>query len=67
MKTEWYLLYGGSSVDGRGDAVYKGRTIEKSEALAFYVKHIKDNPYSTGKVQIVTDGYIKRAEMKDLT
>ena len=64
---EWYLLYGGSSADGRGDAVYKGRTIEKSEALAFYVKHIKDNPYSTGKVQIITNQYIYRAGIKDLT
>ena len=67
MTTEWYLLYGGASADGRGEGVYKGRTEIKSRAFTFYCEHIKDNPYSTGKVMIVTDTYIKQAKLKDLS
>ena len=50
----WFLLYGGTSEDGRGDGRYIGRT---TDVLAAY-KHYRDcaeNPYSVGKVVIVTD------------
>ena len=53
MKT-WYLLYDGSSPDGRGDAKYIGRTVIKKEAERHHEKTRK-NPYSTGYVMAVTD------------
>lgn len=53
--TSWFLLYGGSSEDGRGNPVYKGRTTQPDVALAFFRKNIKNNPYSTGNVTLVTD------------
>lgn len=53
--TSWFLLYGGSSEDGMGPPVYKGRTIHPDAALTFYRKNIKNNPYSTGNVTLITD------------
>ena len=50
----WFLLYGGNSSDGRGQGVYCGRTIDKHRAKKHY-DSCKDNPYSTGKVVIVSD------------
>ena len=49
----WYLLFDGSSPDGRGNPNYIGRTTDKKKAVAHYKKC--KSPYSTGKVIIVTD------------
>lgn len=50
----WYLLYDGTSVDGRGDPKYIGRTLSEEDAIA-HNNRCKTNPYSTGKVVIVTE------------
>lgn len=50
----WYLLFDGSSPDGRGTANYIGRTLSRQEAKRFLKKN-SDNPYWTGYVLIVTD------------
>lgn len=50
----WYLLYGGISEDGRGPGTYIGRTTNKAKAQKHDAVCRKD-PYSTGKVVIVTD------------
>ena len=50
----WYLLYTGTSTDGRGPGVYVGRTTSKLTAYHHYQTE-RANPYSTGGVQIVTD------------
>ncbi len=50
-----YLLYGGSSVDGRGPGEYKGRTTDVNVAAKYYVEEILANPYSIGYVEAVTD------------
>ncbi len=50
-----YLLYGGSSVDGRGRGEYKGRTTDVNVAAKYYVEEILANPYSIGYVEAVTD------------
>ena len=56
MNTEhtWFLLFDGSSVDGRGFPRYIGRTIDKYAARLHY-DNVKNNPYSIGKVEIITD------------
>lgn len=53
MERRWYLLYSGSSADGRGHPSYVGRTIHESIAM----EHWKTctSPYSNGKVVIVDD------------
>jgi len=51
---KWYLLFEGSSPDGRGDPNYKGRTKSATKAKEHFDK-CANNPYSTGKVVIVTD------------
>ena len=56
----WYLLFDGSSADGRGQGRYIGRTTDKEAARKHYMKCAKD-PYSTGRVDIVTDTKIERA------
>lgn len=53
MKT-WYLLYDGSSADGRGTPRYIGRTLDKVVAERHY-KKCENDPYCTGKVIIITD------------
>lgn len=55
----WYLLYDGDSVDGMGHAKYAGRTCIFVDALSHYLK-CKNNPYSTGYVEIVTDYKLER-------
>jgi hypothetical protein len=50
----WYLLYDGHSEDGSGQGHYAQRTTDKTVARKHYEK-CKKNPYSTGKVVIVTD------------
>lgn len=54
MKETWFLLFDGSSPDGRGSAEFKMRTLDKEIALRHW-KRCKDNPYSTGYVLIITD------------
>jgi hypothetical protein len=51
----WFLLFSGSSPDGRGNPHYSKRTTDKAEARRHYERCKKD-PYSVGKVQIITDG-----------
>lgn len=50
----WYLLYGGSSVDGSGPGTYIGRTTESDVAFK-HAKKCASDPYSTGYVIAVTD------------
>jgi hypothetical protein len=53
----WYLLFDGSSTDGRGEPKYTGRTTHKELAKKHF-KKVDKNPYSTGKVMIANDfGY----------
>lgn len=52
-----YLLYNGISCDGTGNPVYIGRTQSIQEAEEHF-KKCKKNPYSIGKVEIVTDSAI---------
>ena len=54
MTETLYLLFDGTSEDGRGDGTYCGRTTDKSVARKHY-DECKSNPYSVGKVIVVTD------------
>ena len=54
MTEIWYVLYGGTSVDGRGPGLYVGRTTDEKVALEHYHKCRKD-PYSTGYVLVYMD------------
>lgn len=58
----WFLMYGGSSEDGRGPGQYLGRTFHPCHALTFYRKHIKGNPYSTGYITAVFDGHTEHVD-----
>lgn len=62
--SKWYLLYGGESADGRGEGIYKGRTLDP-EVAHTHLLSIVDNPYSIGKVVIVTDDKLKMATLVD--
>jgi hypothetical protein len=55
----WFLLYGRTSVDGRGSANYEGRTTLKEVALRHF-QQMDLNPYSVGHVVKVTDSSFKR-------
>lgn len=61
---ECYLLFGGTSPDGRGELSYVGRTESKGEAARHY-KKVKSSPYSIGKVMIVNDSEFKLAFLSD--
>lgn len=50
----WYILFGGTSEDGRGRGTYIGRTTDKTVAKKHY-EHCRKDPYSTGRVVIYTD------------
>ncbi len=50
----WYLLYGGSSEDGRGPGKYIGRTTESDVAFK-HARECASDPYSTGYVIALTD------------
>lgn len=54
MSETWFLLFDGSSPDGRGFPEYVGRTTDAKAAKKHFTKCHK-NPYSTGSVFIVTD------------
>ena len=49
-----YLLYSGSSSDGRGEGTYIGRTTDIDKAIEHF-NLINKSTYSTGKVVCVTD------------
>ena len=55
----WYLLYDGSSTDGRGTPDYVGRTTDKSVAEK-HANRCSENPYCTGYVLEVSDSKAKR-------
>lgn len=63
---KWYLMYDGSSPDGRGGAKYFGRTTDREIAEEFYLSN-KKNPYWTGYVDIVTYDKITRMSIRDKT
>jgi hypothetical protein len=50
----WYLLFEGSSQDGRGIGTYCGRTTDQDVARKHYEKLVL-NQLSIGRVEIVTD------------
>ena len=50
----WFLLYDGTSVDGRGNPHYAGRTLDVKVAKDHLRKCMRD-PYSIGNVRVVTD------------
>lgn len=50
----WYLLYGGTSEDGRGHPRYCGRTTDMSKAAKHFAE-CESNPYSIGEVRIITE------------
>lgn len=60
----WYLLFDGSSPDGRGEPKYVGRTTHKEEAKKHFNK-VESSPYSTGKVMIANDFAYRRATPTD--
>lgn len=64
MTETWYLLFGGSSPDGRGEGGYVGRTIDKKLAFKHFNRISKD-PYSTGYVTVITDTSVHRATLED--
>ena len=60
MNPTWFLLFGGSSPDGRGDPEYVGRTLDADEARKHFLACQKD-PYSKGCVKIASDKSYTRA------
>jgi hypothetical protein len=56
----WYLLYGGTSEDGSGPGTYMSRTTDKTAARRHYTE-CRKNPYSVGKVTIITDTKLEQA------
>lgn len=50
----WFLLYGGISIDGRGESHYCGRTTDIEVAKQYY-KNCADNPFNNGGVIAFTD------------
>lgn len=56
INPDWYLLYNGTSEDGRGVPKYAGRTSNPYEALSFYRTQIKKaGPYAIGQIKRFTD------------
>ena len=55
-KQTWYILYGGTSVDGRGDEVFVERTTNYKKAKKHLKRNAK-NPYFLGSVDVITDEY----------
>ena len=59
----WYLLYSGSSEDGRGYPQYTGRTLSKEVAYKHYLE-VSKSPYSFGRVIIISDDREELANSK---
>jgi hypothetical protein len=55
----WYLLYDGSSTDGRGSAKFIGRTLSEEFAKK-HNEECKSSPYSFGYVEVVTNYNLTR-------
>ena len=62
----WYLLFGGSSQDGRGTGTYFGRTTDQNAAREHY-DSLVTNPFSIGRVEVVTDERIVGAARGRMT
>lgn len=60
-----YILYGGTSEDGRGYPKFESYTNDWRVAQAFYMKNIHNNPYSTGHVAIMTKKSYRHATRED--
>lgn len=60
-----YVLYGGTSADGRGDPEYQTFTDDWRVAQAFYWAEIHNNPYTTGHVVIMTKSSYRHATEED--
>lgn len=60
-----YLLWGGTSGDGRGTPTYVGLTEDKAKALSHACVQASD-PYALGHVDIATETTHKRARIQDL-
>lgn len=56
----FFLLYGGTSEDGRGYPKFERCTTDKTEAKRHFVR-CKGNPYSVGHVDIVTQNCMVQA------
>jgi hypothetical protein len=52
MKTI-FLIYKGSLSDGRGEPKLVKATLDKKQAMAYYVNFM-EKPYLTGRVEIIT-------------
>ena len=57
---KWFLLYDGSSADGRGPGRYYGRTTSAKKAKQHF-EEVYNDPYSTGYVMIISDKKEERA------
>lgn len=55
----WFVLYGGTSVDGKGEGNYCGRTTDVKVAKAHWEK-CRGDPYSVGSVWVITDVWNRR-------
>ena len=62
----WDLLFGGSSQDGRGTGTYFGRTTDQNAAREHY-DSLVTNPFSIGRVEVVTDERIVGAARGRMT
>lgn len=54
IEPTWFVLYDGTSYNGIGEGTFMCRTKDKELAKQHYI-HCTNNPYSTGKVMIITD------------
>lgn len=53
LNVEIYMMFDGSSADGRGSGKYTGYTRDKSKAFKHFME--TQNPYSTGHVDVLTN------------
>lgn len=53
-----YLLYSGESCDGAGQGYFLRATESKEDAAEYY-RSIKFNPYSIGKVVVLTENFMQ--------
>jgi hypothetical protein len=61
----WYLVFAGSSCDGRGTPSFKKRTFDREEAVASYRAYVC-SPYAFGHVIEVTDSTYKHLHLSHL-
>ena len=60
----WYLVFAGSSCDGRGEPDFNTRTTDRLEAIALYRKLVC-SPYDFGHVIEVTDTAYKKLRIPE--